>query len=336
MKYLILFVVSLLFAIGALLTGVLRMSETEKIGEWKLLADTELLHGTRISKVKFFDYKNGIAISPGAIAKTYDGGEQWRYVHFAAAYGYNSFAFADSLRGVVVGSVENELPLILRTIDGGESWHVLDFDPTLLNRADKTIKVFLDVCLDPIGTIWIVGDRGIIRAAAEESKLNVSSVHPTANELSSVACDQNGDIWAAGGNIVFANRGNGWERKILDSKYRIRKVTLIGKEVWLLGGIQTEADSELGSGLVLRSMDSGDNWENKTPNSANLQFDIFQNDGILWLSGERGQIHYSRDDGGTWMKSNCPSSADLFSIFFIDDRSGWIVGDRGTILAYDR
>lgn len=313
---------------------LLRGSEIEEIGKWKVLTESELMHGSRISKVMFFDKENGIAVSPGVIAKTDDGGKRWAHVHSVKGNGYYSFAFSDGRNGVAVGSVNNEVPLVLRTNDAGRSWQTLNFDPKLLNRGDIKITTFLDVCFDSTGQIWIVGNRGIVSAAVEVDKLNITSVYSTTDELFSVACAENGQIWAVGGNTVLSNRGDGWQKNQLDAQYSFGKLKSIGKETWLLGGIQSEAELGLDSGIVLRSKDSGQTWENRTPKFGGLQYDIFRQDGMLWLAGEGGQIHYSKDNGDTWLKSPNPSNSNLLSIYFLDSRSGWISGERGTILAY--
>lgn len=334
MRNILLFALLILIAVGLFVVGRSLLSQADVVGKWSVLHESELMHGSRISRVKFFDKNNGIALSPGAIAKSTDGGKQWANVESSKNTGYYSFAFSNNRNGIVVGSVNNEVPLVLRTSDAGSSWQTLSFDPKLLNSADIKITTFLDVCFDPSGTIWIVGNKGIVSASFEENRLNILSVNSATQELSSVACGENGQIWAVGGDSVLTNGSNGWQRKQLDPKYRFGKVKSIGKDIWLLGGIQSEADSGLYSGLVLRSSNSGDTWENKTPKSTGLQFDVFGTDGVLWLVGEGGNIHYSRNNGDSWQTSASPTKADLLSIYFLDSRNGWITGDRDTILTY--
>ena len=333
MKYIALFTSLLLFGIIGIVL-LLPASETQEMGKWKVLHESAFIHGSRILQIMFFDMENGIAVSPGGIAKTDDGGKQWANVHSVEGNGYYSFAFADNRRGIAVGSVKNEVPLVLRTIDAGNSWQMLNFDPKVLNRDEIKITTFLDVCFDSTGTIWIVGNKGMVSASVEEDKLNILSVNSSTGELSSIACAAKGQIFTVEGNTVLTNSGNGWQKKQIDPKYYFGKVKSIGNVIWLLGGKQAEVDSEHGSGIVLRSSNSGDTWEDKTPKSGNLQFDISRDDGVLWLVGAAGQIHFSKDNGDTWLASPSPTKADLLSVYFHDSQNGWITGDRGTVLMY--
>jgi Uncharacterized protein related to plant photosystem II stability/assembly factor len=177
-------------------------------------SQSDLMHGSRLSQVKFLDRNNGIVLSSGAIGLTNDGGKSWTAVHASEEHGYYSFVFADARNGIAVGSVNNEVPFVLRTIDGGYSWQTLNLDPGFLNK-DRRITTFLDACLDSTGKLWIVGNRGIVNASVEEKRLNVASVHPTTDILYGVACAQNGRIWAVGQGTVLSN-DNGWQRKQFD------------------------------------------------------------------------------------------------------------------------
>jgi Photosynthesis system II assembly factor YCF48 len=330
MKYIILGLI--VATVGAVLLSLYLLPKAEPAGEWRLLAQSDLMHGSRLSEVRFFDRKNGIVITSGTIGRTNDGGKSWTDVQASEEQGYYSFVFADAQNGIAVGSVNNEIPLVLRTVDAGYSWQNLNLDAGLLNK-DLRITVFLDACFDSTGRLWIVGNRGVVTASLEENRLNVASVHPTTDILYGVACAQNGRIWAVGQGTVLTN-DNGWQRKQFDQNYYFGKVKVIANEVWLLGGIHHNADARPDSGVLLRSSNSGDTWEDKTPKSDGLPYDIVKSDGMLWLIGTGGRIHYSKDNGDSWMSLPSPTSADLLSIYFIDQKTGWITGDRGTVLRY--
>jgi photosystem II stability/assembly factor-like uncharacterized protein len=49
-------------------------------------------------------------------------------------------------------------------------------------------------------------------------------------------------------------------------------------------------------------------------------------------AGERGQIIYSDDKGGTWRRAKVPTGATLTSLFFFDERYGWATGHDSVIL----
>ena len=330
MKYVIL---TAIFGVTVVvLLSLHRLPKAEPAGEWRVLARSDLIHGSRLSQVKFFDKKTGLVLSPGAIGLTNDGGKSWTVVQASENQGYYSLVFADARNGIVVGSLNNEVPLVLQTTDGGYSWQTLDLPPDLLN-GERKISTFLDACFDSTGKLWIVGNRGIINASVKENRLNVASVHPTTDILYSVACAPDGRIWAAGQGTVLSS-DNGWQRKQIDRNYYFGKVKVIANDIWLLGGIHSNAVSGPNLGVLLRSSNSGNTWESKLPESAGLPYDLVKSDGMLWLIGASGQIHYSKDNGDSWVKFPSPTNADLLSVYFLDQQTGWITGDRGTVLEY--
>jgi photosystem II stability/assembly factor-like uncharacterized protein len=324
----------LLIAIVAAVFFSVRRPPKEPTGEWKILHQFDLMHGPRLSQVKFFDRNNGIVVNSGAIGLTSDGGKSWIPIHASEDHGYYSFAFADARNGIAVGSVDNEVPFVLRTTDAGRSWQTLNLDPQLLSKGGKVTN-FLDACFDSKGKSWIVGSRGIVSANVVGTRLNITSVHPTTDILYGVACAQNGQIWAVGQGTVLSN-GNGWQKKQFDQNYYFGKVRAIGKDIWLLGGIRHGANSGPDSGVLLRSNNSGETWEDKMPKSQGLPYDLFKSDDMLWLVGAGGQIHFSKNNGDSWETSPTPTNADLLSVYFLDKRNGWISGDRGTVLIYSR
>lgn len=334
MKHLTLYAGLLLAMVAAVFLSVRYVPKAGRTAEWKVLTQSDLIHGTRLSQVRFSDINNGIVLSPGGIGVTSDGGKSWTPVHASEGHDYYSFAFADSRTGIAVGSVNNEVPFVLRTTDGGRSWHTLNLDPSLLNKDGKMTN-FLGACFDSKGRSWIVGSRGVVSASVEENRLNITSVHPTTDILYGVACAQNGQIWAVGQGTVLSN-GNGWQKKQFDQNYYFGKVRALGNEIWLLGGARHGSNSGPDSGVLLRSRNSGDTWEDKMPKSHGLPYDVFKLDDLLWLVGSGGQIHMSKDHGDSWETVASPTHADLLSVYFLDKRNGWISGDRGSVLFYGR
>lgn len=299
-------------------------------GEWTLFAESELIHGSRISRVMFFDRNNGIIVSPGFIARSNDGGKQWTRVHADAKLGYYSFAFSNAQTGIAVGSINNEVPAVLRTIDAGQSWRALSFDPEALKKSHSGMTTFLDVCFDSTGKAWISGNKGIVSAVVVENKLNITTMHATTHALYSVACAENG-IWAVGEDVVLSNSGAGWQEKHFDKNY-FGKIRSTGKDLWLLGRNKDEANPERSFGVLLRSRNSGITWENKTPESTSPVNDIVGVENMLWIVGAGGEIYSSQDSGDSWLRHQSPTTADLLSIYILDNKSGWITGDRGTVL----
>jgi photosystem II stability/assembly factor-like uncharacterized protein len=318
---------------GSVFLGARNASKRNLTGEWTIFAESELIHGSRISRVMFFDPNNGIIVSPGFIARSNDGGKQWTRVHASAEIGYYSFAFSNAQNGIAVGSVNNEVPAVLRTSDAGQSWHTLSFDPNALKKSDARMTTLLDVCFDSSGRAWISGNKGVVSAVVDEDKLNITTVHPTSQVLYSVACTENGQIWAVGEDAILINSGEGWQEKHFDNNY-FGKVKSIGKDVWLLGRNKYEANSERALGVIWRSSNSGSTWENKTPESTGPIYDIIGVEGMLWIVGAGGEIYSSRDNGDSWLRNQSPTNADLLGVYILDNKNGWITGDRGTVLGY--
>lgn len=63
-----------------------------------------------------------------------------------------------------------------------------------------------------------------------------------------------------------------------------------------------------------------------------LLLDITKAGERLVVTGERGIILYSDDNGSSWQQANVPSIQMLTGIHFIDEQLGWAVGHDGLIL----
>lgn len=241
--------------------------------------------------------------------------------------------FTESENGWIVGK-EKELPLVLKTTNRGldwKDWKKVNFDQESRRKLDGKISYFLDICFDPAGHSWIVGSGGIVEAFLDGENLKVSSIFPTAEILASVSCDNAGEVWAVGQNAVFHYR-NGWNKKEIDKKHFLVGVKSDGNDVWILGGDNSKPEADEAPGILLRSRNNGLTWENKTPESASVLYDLYLKDGKGWLIGAGGKIYYSTDNGNSWIGSKSPTKNDLVDIFFLDSKNGWISGDRATIL----
>jgi photosystem II stability/assembly factor-like uncharacterized protein len=330
----------LAYAVGALLSvaGLFYLRSTQQTGKqnhpgWETLTQSSLIHAKRLSHVFFFDKNNGITISPYSIERSVDGGKTWKEVPGSNG-NYYSLVFIDNQNGWVVGSSENDKPLVMKTNDRGINWQKVNFDEKSLSALNEKISFFLAICFDRTGKGWIAGKGGIVEAITDGQNLRISSIFSTKETLYSVSCNGSGEVWAVGQDAVFHYQ-NDWRRKEIDKRYVFGKVVSNGSDVWLLG-----ADSSLlengssGAGVLLRSRDNGQTWENKTPASANLLNDLYIKDGSGWLVGAEGSIYYTSDNGNSWTKSTSPTNSDLLHIFFLDSKNGWISGDKATVLKY--
>ena len=183
----------------------------------------------------------------------------------------------------------------MKTSNKGVDWQIMSFDGQSLNTISEKFTHFSDVCFASTSRSWIVGDGGIVDAVINEQNLKVSSIFSTKEKLYSVSCNDSGEVWAVGrGGAVFHYQ-NGWGRIKFDNKYVFQRVISKENEIWLLGADGTEDANLLASlsppGILLRSQDNGQTWENKTPESASWLYDLFLKDGKGWLVGAGGHIY---------------------------------------------
>jgi photosystem II stability/assembly factor-like uncharacterized protein len=66
-----------------------------------------------------------------------------------------------------------------------------------------------------------------------------------------------------------------------------------------------------------------------------LLLDITTADERIVVSGERGHVLYSDDNGRSWQQARVPTTQMLTAIHFFDRRHGWAVGHDGLILVSD-
>ena len=301
---------------------------------WEVLTESPLIHDERFSHLFFFDGSNGIAISSHSMKRSSDGGKSWSEVQASEGGRYYSLLFTDNQTGWVVGSIDEGKPLVLRSSDKGRTWQRVDFDEKSFSKLNGKFTTFLDICLDREGKAWIAGDGGVIQAVTAGQTWVIHDVLSTKETLYSVSCNGSGEVWAVGQHAVLLYQ-NGWVRKEVDKIYVFGKVISKGSDVWLLGGDQSQlTNGAFDAGVLLKSQNNGQTWENKTPGSADLLNDLYLKDRKGWLIGAEGSIYYSSDNGNTWTKMKSPTRSDLSDIFFLNSGEGWISGTKATVLKY--
>lgn len=81
MRHLILTVLTLM-GVAGVFWGVSRLPQTD-LFQWTILAESKLIHGSRIQRVGFLDKENGVIVGTSFIARSNDGGKEWNVVHAA-------------------------------------------------------------------------------------------------------------------------------------------------------------------------------------------------------------------------------------------------------------
>jgi len=316
--------------------------------KWKVLTESKHNHANPFNLVTFFDSSNGLGIGTLTVEKTSDGGKTWITTLDYNEMAFYSLIFTNQKNGLIVGTeakpissedgnqianAKNHNPVVLRTEDRGLNWRKVDVDGTTLTSKDKRFSAFLDICFDKSGKSWVVGDGGLIESIIENETLKVLNVTYTENPLNSLSCSESGEVWAVGDDgLVMHLKNNSWTQKYLNKDSFFGKVKVIDNDVWLVGGIRSKEGTQV-KGLLLRSWDNGQTWEDKTPILAEGLFDLYLYENQGWLVGAKGTIFCTNDRGQTWQREKSPTENDLFTIFFLNQRQGWIGGDRRTVLS---
>ena len=327
-------------------------------GSWQKLTEDKHSHALSFDSIVFFNTNDGLALTPIFLYKTSDGGKTWKTAFENDGIAAYSFVFTDKTNGWIVGAErkkidsqneeethgvnpKNHKPLILKTENAGLNWEKLDIDQQSSAKINEKFGMLSDICFDKSGNTWLAGDGGIIQAEVGKQTWKMLNVFPM-EERFNISCSDSGDIWAVGLNETILHYQNGWTRKTLNVDGNVndwtffKKVKTVGNEIWVVGGsrpkeIQPDQETRI-KGVLFRSLDNGETWEEKTPAFADGLFDIYFDGKTGWLIGEEGSIYYTNDDGNSWMKEKSPTENDLLSIFFLDSKTGWISGDRATVL----
>lgn len=307
--------------------------------KWFLLTEAEpiAIHAGPFLSIFFFDKNNGIAVGSISIEKTNDGGTNWSAVK---NWDENNRGFSSILSANgqlwIVGS-EKDKPLVLTTKTHGfnwEDWKHVVFEEKNLSELNSKFTSFYDMCFDHSGNAWAVGDGGVAQLTPSDKEWQVSSIFVSKDRLNSVSCNPSGQVWAVGENSTALRYQNGWE-KIETGKVGVfTKVISYDKETWILGGESTSKVNSLRKGVLVRSRDNGQTWENKGPESASVLHDININGKSGWLVGDDGSLYSTGNSGDSWNKEVSPTQNDLLNIFFLDSQNIWAVGDRGSVLKY--
>jgi len=82
-------------------------------------------------------------------------------------------------------------------------------------------------------------------------------------------------------------------------------------------------------GLILKTTDGGNSWQEISSNTNNWLEDIFFIDGIKgWITGSNGTVLITSDGGDNWNNINTSINTHLRSIYFLNDDFGWVSGDN--------
>jgi photosystem II stability/assembly factor-like uncharacterized protein len=85
-------------------------------------------------------------------------------------------------------------------------------------------------------------------------------------------------------------------------------------------------------GTILRSTNSGQNWNIQNRITENELYKIFFVDSkIGWIAGAIGRVLKTTDSGETWNLKNPPTSLNLYDVEFTSVNKGFVIGENGYI-----
>jgi len=262
--------------------------------------------GGKVFKVDFVDPLIGYTLSlhgggwwyETRIHKTIDGGNSWDFI---SDYSFaRDIVFRDSQLGWIVGrgGYENDTTFIIQTTDGGNNWEYV---------WENTVYDGLNSIYDVEGTLWAVGDSGLILTSVGPDSFEVVS-NVTDLPLNDIFFSDAQHGWIIGGNsslLKTINSGQTWIEKQFDEYFIFDVYFADSLYGWVVGSdtsfYSTGAPAlKSGNGVILNTIDGGENWTAQVEDLSARINTIHFKDGYGWAAGGNGLI-LKTDDGATWI-----------------------------------
>ena len=287
-------------------------------GEYGCAGSIEAL-GTTI----WFGAYSSVMGTQSRVFKSTDMGYNWTVSSFSLVKGAsaaNFIAFTDSMNGVDV-CLDGTVAM---TSDGGSTW----------TTTSVTDAAFRQVTSIPnLSNAYVtVGNKGISYYSIDKGETWTSLATNVTVDLFAIDASQN-YFWAAGngGTILKLDRAflpntAPWIQQSSGTTIKIRCIKAIDDNiVWACGP----------SGLVIKTIDGGDNWIQKTAPDAN--FNNFYVDALdsttAWVTGASvfsgidGRVWKTTDGGSTWVQQFSDATGFGDGVKFFDADNGFFFGD---------
>jgi photosystem II stability/assembly factor-like uncharacterized protein len=285
-----------------------------------------------LNDVVFTDATHGWAVgNNGTILSTSNGGTNWSPQASTTSLDLNGLSFVSSTVGWVAGGTYDEGShdydwFIAATANGGQTW-----TPQYQARVDE-LGPLMAVQFVDASNGWAVGGDTVLRTwngGTGWDSSQVTSAHDFA--ATDLHFTSGKDGWVTGvhhfwgGRVIYStsNAGVTWPDQVPTSLGRWTAVTFHGEDDgWAVGT----------GGTLLRTQDSGANWDYEHDTSGMLQ-DVDSVDRThAWAAGldwdlESGPMNklVGTQDGEDWDVLHPPANdpSEMKAIEFTDTRHGW-------------
>ena len=174
------------------------------------------------------------------------------------------------------------------------------------------------------GTVLVSDNTGLTWTI--KSPVTSANLYGVDHNYFLFAVGDNGTILYASeiitGNLILQNSGTSRNLKgVSISRLNNQYVIVVGEK-----------------GTILRTTDTGFNWENVSIPDTNVDFNSISQQGVYNSAdvfvavGTGGKIYKSTDTGATWEQKSSGTTSNLTSVFFLTPDSGIVAGDNGTII----
>jgi photosystem II stability/assembly factor-like uncharacterized protein len=181
---------------------------------------------------------------------------------------------------------------------------------------------------------WIVGDSGIVLHTTNEGTTWSSQLSGTTIRLNDVFFTNSLSGIAVGGDgtiIHTTDGGQHWTLQMSGTELPLWCLFFLDENTgWAVGGDVGWWGSGASSGVILKSINGGLNWDIILYDSSHALFSVFFIDSQRgWVGGE--DIAYrTTDDGSNWSIQSPLFGGQFFSIHFNNISNGWMAGSHRT------
>lgn len=298
--------------------------KTNDAGQTWQVMNSETLY-TLYSGYFFSDQEGFFVGDSGLILKTNDGGLSWTERNSGTHKALLDIDFPSPTTGYISG----KNGLILKTTDAGETWTELVFTPVEENLLT------LDFYNDTIG--YAAGVSGAILKTINGG--NTWSFIPTGTTLTvrsltnlyhnDTLCDSL--IFCGDYGIIQRTDSCGYWKNITGASTQTFSAVLFNSG---LKGLAVGGDPYADLPALYTTPNPGSKWQKLEVDTIKhyLTDSFFLDDTTTYISGRKGSIYKTSDNGGNWVPLKSGTNEDLYSILFVEPEMGFACGTGGTFI----